>query len=498
MADETDGDETDGSTIGGTGPVVVWFRVDLRLADNHALHAAVATGRPVACLYVLDESTPDLREAGGAKKWWLHHSLLSLADDLRGLGARLILRRGDAQSALREVIAAVGADAVVWNRRYGRGETETDNAIRAGLEGDGIAVRACPGHLLHDPDALRTGTGKPYRVYAPFWRTLAGTLVERDPLPAPERIEGTGGDVPSDDLGDWALLPEGPDWAGGIRAYWTPGEAGAHERLKDFARKSLDGYATTRDHPADDGTSRLSPHLALGEITPMQAWRATDGRDDVDAETFRKEIAWRDFSYHLLHHHPDMPRENIDPRFDRFPWAEMDADGKAKLRAWQRGRTGYPIVDAGMRQLWNLGWMHNRVRMITASFLIKHLLINWRHGEEWFWDTLVDWDAANNSNGWQWVAGSGADASPFFRVFNPILQGEKFDPEGTYVREWVPELAKLPTKHIHAPWNAPDVALVKAGVRLGETYPNPVVDHGSGRERALDAYRTMRERADAA
>ena len=485
-------------SIGGEGSIVVWFRVDLRLSDNAALHAAAETGRPVACLYVLEESTPDLREAGGAKKWWLHHSLASLRDDLRDVGARLVLRRGDAQSALRDVVDAVDADAVVWNRRYGRGETETDNAIRAGLEGDGIAVRAFPGHLLHDPDALKTGTGKPYRVYTPFWRSLSGKLVERDPLPAPERIEGTGGNVSSDDLDDWKLLPTGPDWAGGIKAYWTPGEAGAQERLEEFRARALDDYDAGRDVPAIDGTSRLSPHLALGEISPMQAWRVADGRDDEDAETWRKEIAWRDFSYHLLHHNPDMPRENIDDKFDRFPWAEMDAEREAKLHAWQRGRTGYPIVDAGMRQLWHLGWMHNRVRMITASFLIKHLLIDWRYGEEWFWDTLVDWDAANNSNGWQWVAGSGADASPFFRVFNPVLQGEKFDPEGEYVREWVPELAKLPKKHIHAPWNAPDTALVKAGVRLGETYPEPIVDHKAARERALGAYKTMRERAEAA
>ena len=496
MAGENESEDRSG--IGGEGPIVMWFRVDLRLADNAALHAAASTGRPLACLYVLEESTPDLREAGGAKKWWLHHSLRSLASDLRAIGARLVLRRGDAQSALREVVDAVGADAVVWNRRYGRGETETDEAIRAGLEGDGIAVRAFPGHLLHDPDALRTGTGKPYRVYTPFWRSLRGTLAEREPLPAPESIEATGGNVPSDDLDDWTLLPSGPNWAGGIEAYWTPGEAGAHERLAAFAKGALDGYAAARDHPAVDGTSRLSPHLALGEISPRQAWRAAEGREDPDAETFRKEIAWRDFSYHLLHHHPDMPRENMDARFDRFPWAPMDAQGEAKLRAWQRGRTGYPIVDAGMRQLWHLGWMHNRVRMITASFLIKHLLIDWRHGERWFWDTLVDWDAANNSNGWQWVAGSGADASPFFRVFNPTLQSERFDRGGDYIRRWVPELAELPAKHIHEPSTAPDEVLSKAGVRLGETYPEPIVPHKLGRERALRAYREMRERAEAA
>ena len=492
MTDESEG-------IGGSGPVVMWFRVDLRTADNAALHAAVLTGRPVACLYVLEESTPDTREAGGAKKWWLHHSLASHAARLRELGARLILRRGDAQSALREVIAATDADAVVWNRRYGKGETQTDSAIKAALKGDGIAVRSFPGHLLHEPRTFRTGSGGHYKVYTPFYRALVRDLDLGEPLPAPERIDGAGGNVASDELDDWRLLPAGPDWSRGIREFWTPGEAGAHERLDAFKHDALPGYANGRDLPAIDGTSRLSPHLALGEITPRQAFAITladtgeAGEDDL--ETFRKEIAWRDFSYHLLHHYPDMPRRNIDRRFDAFPWADMDAEQKSKLRAWQRGRTGYPIVDAGMRQLWHIGWMHNRVRMITASFLIKHLLIDWRHGEEWFWDTLVDWDAANNSNGWQWVAGSGADAAPFFRVFNPILQGEKFDPDGEYVRRWVPELAKLPAKHIHAPWKAPDAALVRAGVRLGATYPEPIVDHAFGRQRALDAYREMREAA---
>ena len=486
----------DEGAIDGTGPIVVWFRVDLRLADNAALHAAARTGRPVACVYVLEESTPDSREAGGAKKWWLHHSLAAFRNDLRSIGGSLILRRGDAQSALRDIVDALGADAVVWNRRYGKGETQTDTAIMAGLMEDGIAARSFGGHLLHEPDELRTKTGGHYKVYTPFYRALSSALPDRDPLPRPDRIEGIGGNLPSADLDDWSLLPTAPDWTGGIRESWTPGEAGAAERLESFRTDAFDGYAVERDHPAVDGTSRLSPHLALGEISPRQVFSATlepgNGAPESDRETFRKEIVWRDFSYHLLHHHPDMPRSNIDPKFDAFPWQDLDPEHRGKLVAWQRGRTGYPIVDAGMRQLWHIGWMHNRVRMITASFLIKHLLIDWRHGEAWFWDTLVDADAANNSNGWQWVGGSGADASPFFRVFNPTLQGEKFDPTGAYVRRWVPEIAGLPDKHIHKPWAAPDTALAKARIRLGATYPEPIVDHKFARERALDAYKQMR------
>ena len=484
-------------SVDGQGTVVVWFRTDLRLSDNAALASAAASGRPVACLFVLEESTPDTRPAGGAKRWWLHKSLAALRESLQAIGGRLILRRGDALEQLLDVVNATDADAVVWSRRYGKGEIESDRAIADALRAEGVASHDLPGHLLHDPSRFRTKTGGHYKVYTPFWRQLAATLDVGEPIEAPRELRAAGGNLASDDLDDWALLPTAPDWSGGIGKAWTAGESGGRERLAAFVDGALEGYAEGRDIPAIDGTSRLSPHLALGEVSPRQAWLASEAADapEGDREVFRKEIAWREFSYHLLHHHPDMPRENIDKAFDRFPWAEMDEAQRGRLRAWHRGRTGYPIVDAGMRQLWHIGWMHNRVRMITASFLIKHLLIDWRHGEEWFWDTLVDWDAANNSNGWQWVAGSGADAAPFFRVFNPVLQGQKFDPAGDYVREWVPELAEVPAKHIHAPWDAPASVLARAGVTLDRDYPAPIVDHKAARDRALAAYKTMKGKA---
>ena len=488
--------EANGSdpTIGGSGPVLMWFRVDLRLSDNAALYQAVQSGRPVVCLYVLEEGTPDLREPGGAKKWWLHHSIAALDRSLRDRGSRLILRRGNAGEAIDEIVAETDADAVVWNRRYGAGEAVADRQIGDALRAREIATATFAGHLLHDPERFSSKTGGHYKVYTPFYNAFAQRIDVGEALPAPERIDGVGGNIRSVPIDEFALLPTAPDWSGGMRETWAPGEASAHERLREFRAGALNGYAEGRDIPAINGTSRLSPHLAQGEISPRQAWLATfdTNAPEGDVETFRKEIAWREFSYHLLFHNPDMPRENVSQQFDGFPWAEWDDELRQAVRAWEKGQTGYPIVDAGQRQLWHTGWMHNRVRMISASFLIKHLLVNWRHGEEWFYDTLVDWDAANNSNGWQWVAGSGADAAPFFRVFNPVLQGEKFDPQGDYVREWVPELAEMPEKHIHAPWKAPDTVLLKAKVRLGETYPKPIVDHAFARKRALDAYAEMR------
>jgi len=463
-------------------PTIVWFRDDLRLADNPALDAAVSRGTPVVAVYVLDEQSPGIRPLGGAARWWLHHSLEALATALRGLRIPLVLRRGPAEAVIGDLAAATGADRIVWNRRYGGPEIAIDKAIKTALTDAGIAVESFAASLLYEPWTLKPSTGPYYKVFTAFWKAARASQHPRTPLPVPDRAPGGSVDVPSDLLDDWGLLPKAPDWSGGLADTWTPGEAGAQERLQTFLEGTVNDYAQSRDRPDRDATSMLSPHLRFGEISPYQVWHATLARDDSSgADKFLSEIGWREFSWHLLFHKPDLATTNIDSRFDRFAW-HRDQDG---LRAWTNGRTGFPIVDAGMRQLWHTGWMHNRVRMIAASFLIKDLMIDWRDGEAWFWDTLVDADAANNPASWQWVAGSGADASPFFRVFNPVLQGQKFDPDGTYVRRWVPELADTSVKTLHEPWKATGGTV--------ENYPAPIVDHARARQRALDAFKALKD-----
>ncbi len=468
---------------------IVWFRDDLRTADNPALHAAAASGRPVIALFVLDEVSEGVRPLGGATRWWLHGSLEALAERLDNVGVPLVLRRGPATSVVADAVDEAGAGAVFWNRRYAAAGIAVDRALKETLTRDGVEVQSFNASLLHEPWEVQTAAGAPFKVFSPFWRAAQGRGDPREPIRAPTRIKG-GRRIDGDELKDWRLLPTRPDWAGGIRREWTPGEHGARRRLGAFVDGSIDSYAAERDRPDRASTSMLSPHLRFGEIGPVQLWHAAraaeaDGRaSGRNVEKFLSELGWREFSYHLLYHFPALDRTNFQSRFDDFPWAG-DSDA---LTAWQRGMTGYPIVDAGMRQLWQTGWMHNRVRMVVASFLVKHLLMDWRQGEAWFWDTLVDADPANNPASWQWVAGSGADAAPYFRVFNPMLQGEKFDADGDYVRRFVPELAKLPAAHIHAPWDAPADVLGKAGVRLGDTYPAPMVDHGRARTRALEAF----------
>lgn len=473
-------------------PVLVLFRTDLRVADNLALTAAVESGRPVVTVFVFDELSPGVRLLGGARRWWLHRSVAALQQDIRHRGGELTLRRGAVLDVVDSLVKETNAAAVFWNRRYNPPELEVDKAMKASLRKCGIEAESFDGHLLHEPSRIKTKTGGYYKVYTPFWRALMSGPEPRDPVPAPKSLRPLARKLASDKLSDWKLLPTNPDWARGFADHWTPGEAGAHDRLTAFFKETLDGYGDSRDRPGVDGTSRLSPHLAQGEITPYQIFAALKSKTvrapAADLERFRKEIVWREFSYHLLFHNPDLAKRNFNSDFNSFKW---HSDSRL-LAAWQRGDTGYPIVDAGLRQLWQTGWMHNRVRMIVASFLIKHLLTDWRDGEEWFWDTLVDADPANNPASWQWVAGSGADAAPYFRVFNPILQGEKFDPKGVYVRRYVPELAKLSDKFIHRPWQASKEQLSDAGMKLGEHYPVPVVDHDKARQRALDAYRATR------
>ena len=476
-------------------PILVWFRQDLRLADQRALSAALATGRPVLPVYILDDAAAGSWKRGAASRWWLHHSLTSLAKDLSDLGAPLILRRGATALHLAELAAVTGATAVYCSRCYEPWAARLETSLKDLLVKDGVELKRYSGVLLKDPETLRTQAGDPFKVYTPYWRALNASGVPAQPLPRPEAIKAVKTKIASDKLKDWALLPTRPDWAGGMREAWRPGEAGAQSNLDLFLDHALTGYSEMRNRPDMTGTSRLSPHLHFGEISPHQCWHAAalqaaknGGRSDKGLETFHKELVWREFSYNLLSHWPDLPEQPFRKEFAAYPWAK---DGKA-LKAWQRGATGYPIVDAGLRELWHTGWMHNRVRMVVASFLIKHLLVPWQQGEAWFWDTLVDADLASNAASWQWVAGSGADAAPYFRIFNPITQGETFDPEGIYVRRWVPEIARLANAHLNAPWDAPQEVLRAAGIELGRTYPYPIVNHSHARERALAGYESVK------
>jgi deoxyribodipyrimidine photo-lyase len=468
-------------------PVIVWFRRDLRLSDNPALAAAIASGRAVIPLYVLDE-TPGIRKEGAASLWWLDKSLAALSSDLQALGSRLVLRRGDAGAIVRDLQNRTGAAVVVWNRLYDPGLTERDADLKADLKAKGVRCESFKASLLVEPWTVRNKTGEPFKVFTPFWRAAQGVLDVPATVPRPASLKSPDGWPHSDALNDWKLHPTKPDWSGGF-GLWTPGEAGAQVRLDQFLAHDLARYDTERDIPSAGASSRLSPHLHFGEIGPRQVWRAVALAETVNpsltkaADKFRSELGWREFSHSLLFMRPDLETQNFKPAFDAMQWR----DDEAGFTAWTRGLTGYPMVDAGMRELWATGIMHNRVRMLAASFLIKHLLIDWRRGEQWFWDTLVDADRPNNAASWQWVAGSGADAAPYFRIFSPMGQGEKFDPDGHYVRRWVPELARLPNAVIHAPWTADPLILRAAGVTLGRTYPHPIVDHSFARKRALAA-----------
>lgn len=478
-------------------PVLVLFRNDLRLADNPALHAAVTSGAPVACAFILDDETPGPWRMGGASRWWLHHSLSALTHALSKKGGRLILRRGRLASEALALAHELNAGAVYWNRSFEPDHAAEDQTLARGLTHAGVSAHDFNAALLFDPAKIRTGNGTGFRVFTPFWRACLAAPPPSLPLPAPARIPAAEEKPATLTLEDLKLLPTTPDWAGGLRESWTPGEDGARKRLIALIEGALPQYATMRDRPDVAGTSRLSPHLHFGEISARSVWHAVHHAIaatpalERDGAKFLSEIGWREFSAHLLAHTPDLPHRNLRSEFDAFPWVDnVDA-----LTAWQKGKTGIPIVDAGMRELWQTGYMHNRVRMIAASFLVKHLLIDWRQGAAWFWDTLVDADLANNSASWQWVAGCGADAAPYFRIFNPVLQGAKFDPEGAYVRRFVPELAKLSPEFIHAPWEASERTLGRAGVALGKTYPHPCIDLALGRKRALEAFQQLTKAA---
>ncbi len=423
---------------------LVWLRQDLRLADNPALTAAAAQG-PILPIYILDDSAAGPWALGGAARWWLHHALTDVEKNLAAHAVPLILRRGDSLKHLQQIIAATGATRVVWNRRYEPYAIAQDKKIKEALSASGITVESFNARLLVEPWTIANASGEPFRVFTPFWRNVMQklhTAPPEAPLPVPLKMSAPTHSVESDTLIQWNLLPTRPDWAGGLRATWNVTEGVAQENLASFIDTHLDHYKSERDFPAKTTTSRLSPYLAFGQISPRQCWHGVrtaqhSGRvsQQQEAEHFITEIGWREFAYHLLYHYPQTPTEALYPKFKNFPWLKDDTT----LHAWQRGCTGYKLVDAGMRELWQTGWMHNRVRMVVGSFLVKHLLLPWQEGAKWFWDTLVDADLASNTLGWQWVAGCGADAAPYFRVFNPLLQATKFDPENLYIRRYVPE-----------------------------------------------------------
>ena len=474
-------------------PILVWFRQDLRLTDNPALLAACAAGVPVVPVYIRDTKGEGAWAPGAASDWWLHHSLGALARDLERRGSRLVLRHGASADALDRLVAETGASAVYWNRRYEPAAIARDTAIKQSLEARGLGAKSFNAALLFEPWTIRNKSGEPYRVFTQFWKTCLASEAPPVPEPAPPKIASPAAWPASVALDAWNLLPTKPDWAKGWDKIWQPGEAGAKKRLDWFLANAVAAYKEDRNRPDLDATSRLSAHLHFGEIGPRQCFyaaRAAAG-DSKGATHFLSELGWREFSHQLLYQRPDLPEQALRADFRAFPWA----DDAKKLRAWQLGQTGYPIVDAGMRELWQTGYMHNRVRMIVASFLVKHLLLPWQRGQEWFWDTLVDADLANNSASWQWVAGCGADAAPYFRIFNPILQGAKFDPDGAYTRRFVPELSKLPTAYLFAPWEAPALELKAAGIELGTTYPKPMVDHAAARDKALAAFQSLKEAA---
>ncbi len=476
--------------IGLRMATIVWFRHDLRLEDNPALVAAVARRSPVVPVFIWSPAEAGAWPAGAASRWWLHQSLLALDLGLRERGTQLIIRRGSSGEELQRLAHESGADAVLWNREIEPALVARDALVAAHLCRNRIECSDFPSRLLFDPREVHTQSGGPFRVFTPFWRHCLGRDQPLPPVAAPRHLYPPAAWPESLAVDDLALKPRN-GWAGGLHDAWQPGEVGAAAELARFLDASLPEYAAERDRPDHNGTSRLSPHLHFGEISPAQVWHAAlrrvrrSGRatDDDSAQPYLRQLVWREFAGHLLHHFPHTPLEPLRTEFSEFPWEVNETS----LRAWQLGDTGYPLIDAGMRQLWDTGWMHNRVRMIAGSFLVKDLLQPWQEGARWFWDTLVDADLANNTLGWQWIAGCGADAAPFFRIFNPVAQGEKFDPHGDYVRRWVPELSQLPAEWIHKPWAAPGEVLGGAGVKLGVNYPAPIVEHQAARRRALAA-----------
>ena len=473
---------------------IMWFRRDLRLADNPALFYACKAGGAVIPVYIHHGDDKDPWRTGAAGKVWLHHSLHALTADLALTGAPLILREGEPERVLQALIKETGANRVLWNRLYEPQAIKRDSGIKKRLKAEGIAVGTFNGALLNEPHEIGNKQGGPFKVFTPFWRYCQSKAPPSAPYPSVRKLKAFPGKLESETIDGLGLLPR-LNWHHTISTNWRAGHAAAQKQLNRFVESAMEHYRERRDYPGDAGVSRLSPHLHFGELSARQIWRQIVGNEQAHghlapkapAMAYLRQLYWREFAHHLLFHFPKTMDEPLYEKYSRFPWRENESH----LRAWQQGKTGYPIVDAGMRELWHSGWMHNRVRMITASFLVKDLLIHWREGAQWFWDTLVDADLANNTLGWQWVAGCGADAAPYFRIFNPVRQSERFDAEGTYLRRWLPELARLDNAVIHKPWRASADVLAAAGITLGQTYPEPIVDHKVARERALQALREI-------
>lgn len=470
-------------------PTLVWVRRDLRLADHPALHAAAARGGAVIPLYVWAPEEDGIWSAGSAAKWWLNRSLSSFDSSLQLLNSKLIVRRGPTLAALGSLAEETGADSVFWQRSYEPKSRELEQKIQQTLTDIGFVTKTFDSSGLFDIHAIMKDDGSPYKVFTAFWRKLQSLGHPQLPLPSPDNLQPPLVWPASIDVEELRLLDSEQSMAL-FSKKWEPGEQGAVSVLNKFIDHGLDYYSKQKDRPGRTGTSMLSPHLSFGEISPRMLWKSISEREqsEKDFGKFLSELGWKEFARHIMYHFPDTPIEPLHQEFRRFPWQS----NQAHLKAWQSGRTGYPIVDAGMRQLLSIGWLHNRVRMVVASFLIKDLILPWQEGSRWFWEKLVDADLANNTMGWQWAAGSGASANPFFRIFNPTKQGERFDPDGSYVRKWVPELSGLPNEWVHKPWLAPKDVLKDAQIRLGLDYPEPIVDHAVSRHEALSLYRSVK------
>lgn len=471
---------------------LIWFRQDLRLEDNPALDYALKQGRPIVPVYIWETNAKTQYLPGAAQRWWLHHSLKALENSLNDdLGLRLLLLEGKTEEILEKLVSAYQVEEIVWNRCYEPWRVEHDKKLKQFWRQRGLHVESFNSALLLEPWEILNQQHQPFKVYTPFWKTclkqyqprvLLSKPVSKRLLPLPH--PNLDSSLKFQYLKTETWLPTQPNWASDFSTHWEPGEKGAHKRLKHFVKNHLATYAERRDFLDTSTTSLLSPHLHWGEISPRAIWKAILEYQQAHrlsfqcVEKFLAQLGWREFSYHLLFHFPDLPEKNWRAEFDHFPWKR----NAKHLMAWKKGKTGYPIVDAGMRELWKTGYMHNRARLIVASFLVKDLFTDWREGARWFWDTLLDADLANNSASWQWVAGSGADAAPYFRIFNPVLQGKKFDPEGKYIRRWVPELEKLPTPALHDPWECS---------RQVSNYPDPIVDHDQSRLLALKKYQSL-------